>query len=433
MDFINKNLNIKNNTAFLCFNSCNLDTNGLKNETELNIHAIIPNSDSTNSTPIFTINNPNTDIYIKFNDINIIDNTYNFILLTFVKDSSDKIYLTMIFKNDTDREIILKIPLNKTNNVGNNLDDFLNPIFNKSTSISDTKFKLNPNLFIPKKNSFYFTTIQSNVLIILFKNPIDINIDNYDKLLENIHTVTTSNNVLTTPLFYNEGTNTDSSQICTSSSNLINKIIKNKKEDKKEDKKVDKKVDTKVDTKVDKKIENLKEKKPEEDKSDEEYKNQMKKFQFQLLLFGLVFGFTSIMIILYRRTFDKPLTYIYHIKYKYSLYTYISIIIVYSIYIISYIVYIMLKVYPYKSDTDYSEYNKDGKIFTIVGYIICCISILINLIIFIWRKVRGGGQSGGFDNTTLANINNPEINLNSLGTNKLKKFIEKLYEKFKKL
>ena len=162
--FINIVPNIENNIALICYNSCNLNTNGLLNNKDLIIKSILPNPESDTSNPIITINNDN-NLFITFNDIEDKNYKYEFKFITFVKNTEDDIYLTFIFKNESNRTIILKIPLSKTSNIENEIDKLLFPILNKQESISDTAINLNLGKLIPNNNSFYFTTIQSDILL----------------------------------------------------------------------------------------------------------------------------------------------------------------------------------------------------------------------------------------------------------------------------
>ena len=235
MDSINKIPNINNNTAFLCNNSCYLNTDGLKYNSKSNIQFTIPNKDSNMSAPSLHINDKKNNIFIKFNDVNMRETIYYFLQLSFNKandgpNGTNKLYLSMIFKNSSKREIILKIELKRTNKVINtNLNTLLTKAFNNPTSSLNEETILNLQSFLPTNNSFYFTTITPDVLMILFENSILINEVNYNKLIENIHNVASTNDVLTSPLFYNEGSEPESSQICTSTSDAINNIIKNNK------------------------------------------------------------------------------------------------------------------------------------------------------------------------------------------------------------
>ena len=83
--FINIVPNIENNIALICYNSCNLNTDGLINNTDLIINSIIPNPDSDTTNPIITIKN-NNKLFITFNDIEDKNNKYEFKFITFVKD-----------------------------------------------------------------------------------------------------------------------------------------------------------------------------------------------------------------------------------------------------------------------------------------------------------------------------------------------------------
>jgi len=224
--FINIVPNIDNNIALICYNSCNLKTSGLLNNKDLIIKSILPNLDSDTSNPIITINNDN-NLFITFNDIEDKNYKYEFKFITFVKNIENNIYLTLIFKNKSNRIIIVKIPLSKTSDVENEVDKLLFPILNKQESISENTINLNLSKFIPNNNSFYFTTIQSDILLILFKYSIKINNENFDKLLDNIHSDVTTNNILTSPLFFNEGNEKSDNKICKSSEVLINSLINN--------------------------------------------------------------------------------------------------------------------------------------------------------------------------------------------------------------
>lgn len=285
--FINIVPNIENNIALICYNSCNLNTDGLNNNTDLLINSIIPNPDSDTTNPIITIKN-NNKLFITFNDIEDKNNKYEFKFITFVKDLEENIYLTMIFKNKSDRIIIVKIPIHKTSNVENETDKLLFPIFNKKESISENIINLNFNKFIPTKNSFYFTTIQSNILLIMFKHSIKINDENYDKLLNSIHSEVTTNNILTSPLFFNEGSKQFENKICKSPGNLINSIIN---EENKESLSDNKKEDNK-----DKKDNN----KEEDDKEDDKEENNIPVINIIILIISVIITIISIIYIFYK-------------------------------------------------------------------------------------------------------------------------------------
>lgn len=285
--FINIVPNIENNIALICYNSCNLNTDGLNNNTDLLINSIIPNPDSDTTNPIITIKN-NNKLFITFNDIEDKNNKYEFKFITFVKDLEENIYLTMIFKNKSDRIIIVKIPIHKTSNVENETDKLLFPIFNKKESISENIINLNFNKFIPTKNSFYFTTIQSNILLIMFKHSIKINDENYDKLLNSIHSEVTTNNILTSPLFFNEGSKQFENKICKSPGNLINSIIN---EENKESLSDNKKEDNK-----DKKDNN----KEEDDKEDDKEENNIPVINIIILIISVIITIISTIYIFYK-------------------------------------------------------------------------------------------------------------------------------------
>ena len=230
MESINKIPNIANNTVFLCNNSCYLNTDGLNSNSESSVQFTIPNINSKMLAPSLHINNKENKLFIKFNDVNMREAMYYFTQLSFNKDKENKLYLSMIFNNSSKREIILKIELKKTNKVINtNLNNLLTKAFNNSTSSFTINTILNLHSFLPTNNSFYFTTITPDILMILFENSILINEINYNKLIENIQTIASTNDVITSPLFYNEGSDPQSSQICTTTNEAISNIIKKNK------------------------------------------------------------------------------------------------------------------------------------------------------------------------------------------------------------